>query len=214
MDKNKEAIKLFKDVRGLWIELYGEAHFDINGGQDFEAALAMLEDEPEPTETTQSIHRQYNAALEETKSIIYDDIMQLQRSAINLQYREMLSLCKTIEHLTAENKLQKERTEIVRKDRDEIQKQKVRNDKEIEHLTAELKAEKKQVRLIEQQCQENGNRAANLQAELKTKDELLRELLPIFQATGTHHGGTYRLWAVEYMRKYAVRIEQALKGGD
>ena len=36
---------------------------------------------------------------------------------------------------------------------------------ENERLTADLKAEKKQVRLIEKQCQKNGERAVNLQAE-------------------------------------------------
>lgn len=47
MSKIQEAIKLFEDVRGLWIELYGDAHFDLNGGQDFEKALALLESEPD-----------------------------------------------------------------------------------------------------------------------------------------------------------------------
>ena len=62
---------------------------------------------PDPTETTQSINRQYNTALEETKSIIDDGIRQLQISAISLQYRELLTLCAIIDSLTAENELLK-----------------------------------------------------------------------------------------------------------
>lgn len=52
---SKEAIKLLKDVQGLWIELHGEAYFDLNGGQDFDKAIAILESEPEPTKFTKEL---------------------------------------------------------------------------------------------------------------------------------------------------------------
>ena len=85
----------------------------------------------------------------------------------------------------------------------------------IDRLTAELEAEKKQVLLIEKQCQENGNRAANLQAELnqnkfllehgtaallKAKDEAIG-LLNSMVISGEKHSDTSR-----------KIVEKALKG--
>jgi len=64
--------------------------------------------EKNPEQTTQSIRRQYNTALEETKNIIDADIKQLRITAISLQYRELLSLCDIIDRLTHENATLKE----------------------------------------------------------------------------------------------------------
>jgi len=55
--------------------------------------------EKNPEQTTQSIRRQYNTALEETKNIIDADIKQLRITAISLVYRELLSLCDIIDRL-------------------------------------------------------------------------------------------------------------------
>jgi len=58
---------------------------------------------PETTYETQSIRRQYNMAVNNTKLIIDDDIRQHRIIGIEFQYGELLQLCDIIERLTADD---------------------------------------------------------------------------------------------------------------
>ena len=43
VDKKAEAINLLISVKNLWMEIEGEAFYDLNGGRDFDKALDILE---------------------------------------------------------------------------------------------------------------------------------------------------------------------------
>ena len=63
-------------------------------------------------------------------------------------------------------------------------------------------------------CCEANAKVKKLQDENAELKELLRETLEVFNAQATHHGGTMRIFDIKYLREFAVKIEQTLKGGE
>ena len=121
----------------------------------------MEDGKPEPTDATQSIRRQYNMAMNNTKLIIDEDIRQLRITDIKFQYGELLRLCGIIDRLIDE--LAK------------INSWYCNQRKERQKLQAKLKAKDK---LIEKQGNDIEILTSTLMEkddELKVKNEALRK---------------------------------------